>query len=278
MKRYAFLVFAFLICKTLAAQQVSEKEYAKHLKKVALSKEKGEVLVSLDTVYAAGTAQAILRKVLSADKDYSVKNLSGNELMYFRFNSFNEASHTSNIGSVEKNYYYEVIFPASKKRCEAGFMTVPQLAEFIIKNKLIQNNALNTPAVDSLISVLGNKYSAVQNKPLETFEREGEKTDYTLVERDKTKMVTLQNDKITQDERVVGRILTNTVEEGLITYYLYKIQLPDGTTVATAKHQSLGAEDVEIKTLKDNKIIRITKPEYWIDKAIIQYLVDNGYL
>lgn len=274
---WAFL-FIILFCKTIAAQGISEKEYSKHLKRIQQSKEKAEVIVSLDTIYNRGIAYALLRKVATADKDYSVKNLSGNELIYFRLNSFNDVTPTHNIGSVEKKYYYEMLFTPNKKRCETEFLSVAQLTNFLVKNNLVVNNDLNLLAADSLIAVKGNKFSEVQNKPLEIFQKQGEMKEFKLVERDKTKMIVIRNDEIEQDEKIIGRITIKKAEEGLIIYFLYTIQLLDGTTIASAKHQSLGSEDVEIKTMKDNKIIRITKPEYWIDKAIVQYLIDNGYL
>ncbi|MBC8045374.1 MAG: hypothetical protein H7Y00_01120 [Fimbriimonadaceae bacterium] len=278
MKMIFILLPVFFFIEIISAQQLTHKEYAKHLKKINQSKEEASVVISLDTIYNKGEAYALFIKVTSAGKDYSVKNLSGNELIYWRFNSYDNPEYTGNIGSVQKNYYYEIIFPANQKRCETEFKTVQQMGDFILENDLIHENGLNEDAVDGLIQAYGNKYSTKRNKPVQVFYGEDSGKEYKLAERDRTKLITLNNNLIEQDNIIIGSIESKTKNEGVVTYFNYTIKLQDGTTIATAKHQNYGAEDIEIKTMKDSKIIRLAKPDYWIDKTIVQYLIDNFYL
>jgi hypothetical protein len=278
MLRFVFLVIVIVFVKALTAQSVSLKEYVKHKKKIQASANDSSILVSLDTMYIAGKAIAVLHAVAGTDKDYSVKNLSGNELMYFRFNSFNNPEFTSNIGSTEKSYYYELIFRALKKDCEVPFMTLQEIAGFIVTGNLIANGVLNTASADSLTALYGKKVTQQQSIPVAVFKRDGEATDYAIIQRDKTAMIILRNNTIEQDGKTIGYMENKSEVVGAITYYTYYILLPGGKRIAEARHQSYGNEYLEIQTSKDSHIIRIVKPAYEVEKAILRYLIDNAYL
>lgn len=275
-------IFSILILtlsvSSISAQTISAKEYEKHLKKIKQSRLNNTVILSLDTVYDAGSEYAILRKTNPSGNDYSVRNLMGKELMYFRFNSFNEAEYSGNIGSQEKKYYYEIIFSASQKKCEVPSMNAAQIAAFIVDKRLIADGQIQKDAEAHCIETFGKKYSGEKNKPVQEFSSEIATSSYELVKRDKAKEIFIVNTSILQDDQTIGTIISETSQDNIITFIRYTISLPDGTMIAKAKTQSYGDENIQITTLQDAKTIKIPKPSYWVDKTILQFLVEKGYL
>lgn len=278
MRNFAFFLLLQCFVCSLYAQQYTSKEYAKHLKRIESSKEDAGIIVSLDTIYNTGIAYAQLKKSPGTDQDYSVKDLKGNEVLYCRFNSYSNAQPTGNIGSVEKKYYYQFICRASKQQFETENKTPQQLAEFVVQNNILKNDQLNEEAVNALTAQYGNKFSEQRTKPVEVFtgDRSGKK--YATVERDRKSLIVIRDKTIEQDGKHIGLIESTTKPEGVITYYVFRIMLPDKTLVAQAKYQSYGTGDMEIHSITDDKVVRIAKPDYDIDRAIVQYLIDNLYL
>ncbi len=95
---------------------------------------------------------------------YSVKNLDRKELMYITLKDAQSATNANlSPGMALTNnmpgYYYRVLFFNNKTTAEFSFVTSGRLAETILENNLIANNAVDTIAQNRFILINGNEFS-----------------------------------------------------------------------------------------------------------------------
>lgn len=153
-------ISAFLMLHFLAAQ-TSVKDLEKHRKEVEESLQKGTVAWSLDTVFKGGVPYCMLTKDGKGllYKGYSVYNLGGDELIYVKKEVYDDPKSTV------KQLYYAFNFLESGDVAEIdGSIEKDQIARFIVKNNLIEDEIVNPTAMKKLVQVFGTKISERVNK------------------------------------------------------------------------------------------------------------------
>lgn len=138
-----------------------------------------DVEVIDDTIYSKGIPVAILEtvKLGMGNYDFRLKNLMGDELIYFKLNSYNKPSTLPNGPATVIEQFYECLFLETKQIAEIGSTelgmsmvsktkTLNKIASLILENRLISNNTLGQKAVDNFIFKLGLKYSVERERIL----------------------------------------------------------------------------------------------------------------
>lgn len=138
-----------------------------------------DVEVINDTIFSSGVPFAVLEtvKLGMGNYDFRLKNLLGDELIYFKLNSYNKPNTLPNGSATVVVQFYECLFLESKQIAEIGgselgmsmvskTKTLNKLALIIIDNKLISNNMLDQKSVENFIFKLGLKYSAERERIL----------------------------------------------------------------------------------------------------------------
>jgi len=109
--------------------QMTPKEAEKHAKEVAKSRESGDIIWDYDTVFVAGVPNCIVYKVdkgAFAHDDYSIRSLTGQELIYVRYCTAIDYSqpHAPNTPPPTIGYY-SYIFYDTKNTGETYSTTRP---------------------------------------------------------------------------------------------------------------------------------------------------------
>lgn len=265
--RLLFLI-SLLFVTTRVSSQVSEKEMKKHHERVAESKEKGRVIVSLDTIFNSGTAYAILKeKKVNLQTEYTLSSLLGKELMYIQTEYVDDAKSASG-----KTYYKAFIFVGSSSRGE--IVMGGKVEKIIVEYDLVKDNDINPDGEKKFLLKNPPKYS---NKPQQVIVVAS--PQYNTVTRNRSMPIFVSGSEIKQDGKVIGTSTkTNSMNYGK-NNTIISIFLPDGTKVAEAIAEGINPKSFSTTTLKDNRTHSVNTATYGNEvKDIAKYLIDLQYL
>lgn len=257
-----------LLLTHYAYSQVSEKEMKKHRERVTESKDKGKIIVSLDTIFNSGTAYAILKeKKVNLQTEYTLSSLSGNELMYIQTEYIDDPKSASG-----KTYYKAFIFVGSGSRGE--IVMGGKVEKVIVEYDLVNDNDINPDGEKKFLLKNPPKYS---NKPQQVIVITT--PQYNTVARNRSLPIFVSGSEIKQDGKVIGSFTkTNSMNYGKSTTVI-TIFLPDGTKVAEASAEGINPKSFTAITLKDNHTHSINTATYGNEaKDIAKYLSDLQYL
>ncbi len=163
------LFIALLAFSTLNAQtKMTEKEAAKHMKEVQKSKDKGTSIWDWDTVYNNGIPYCIIYEVEKGafhHNDYSVRSLTGQELIYVKYDTYIDYSvpHQPNTPPSQSGYY-QYIFTDTKQVAE---LLMNRPFKEIVRNSLIDNGTtINSAAETAFLALYPRKYSQMVPPPV----------------------------------------------------------------------------------------------------------------
>jgi hypothetical protein len=122
--------------------------------------QKQKVTVDDDTVKVDGVPYCLLVKGPGMSYDFTVKSLTGEELMFMQFLEFNNPNKVNNSNPKGRVTYFEVTFFNDSRKCEVDAPGGKKfVAKIIVDNKLIKDNAIDPAAENKFILINGFKYS-----------------------------------------------------------------------------------------------------------------------
>lgn len=270
MKKYFFIILCCFVAIYADAQTKSEKIMKKHLEKVAKSKEKGTVVLSLDTIFKSGVPYAILKdkKEFFRVVEYNLFSLNGTELAYIPFECVDKTT----------DCYYTFVFLDSGKKGEIKPSFSFDIEEVIVENNLVNDTTLNAKAVDIFVLKHPQKLG-LEKRNNQSASNNTDGIRYEMVERDRDAMIQIFGERIEQGFKRIGTVKKTTWSADGKIGDLLSFYLPNGFKIAEAKQEDVTSDKYRIVTLKDNKFhyididnIAATKEE------IAKLLIDKYYL
>ncbi|MFZ5552887.1 MAG: hypothetical protein ACOZCO_07210 [Bacteroidota bacterium] len=264
-----FLILLFgMTISNVYGQAVSEKEFKKHQERVAESKEKGKVIVSLDTIFNSGTPYAILKeKKVALQTEYTLSSLSGKELLYIQTENIDDPKSASG-----KTYYKAFIFAGSGSRGE--IVMGGKVEKVIVEYDLVKDSVINPDGEKKFLLKNPPKYS---NKPQQVIVVNT--SQYNTVTRNRAMPIFVNGSEIKQDNKVIGTFTKTTDMNYGKSTTIIAVFLPDGTKVAEATAEGYNPKSFSTVTLKDNRSHSVNTTTYGNEvKDIAKYLTDLQYL
>jgi hypothetical protein len=272
------LFLAVLAFSTVNAQnKMTDKEAAKHMKEVQKSKDKGTSIWDWDTVYNNGIPYCIIYEVEKGafhHNDYSVRSLTGQELIYVKYDIYTDYAAAQPNSPAPQSGYYQYIFSDTKAVAE---LLMNRPFKEIVRNNLIDNGTtINSAAETAFLALYPRKYSQMAPPPMVA--PPVLVVDYTPVPRNRNGGLMILLNNISQDNVTIGNIQSSQSNyNGVITTTL-NIFLPNGTKVAVATNEGLNSHVWNMITMKNNAQIRITSSNGQDNMDIIKYLINGYYL
>jgi len=267
----------FIIGLTLfffsANAQPTEKQLKKHQEKIAESKTKNKVVLSLDTIYKSGVPYAVLKeKKVMLTSDYSLYSLTGKELVDIPYECVDDNNSASGMLC-----YYAFLFLQSGKRGEIEIGIGDKIEKIIVECDLVKDNDINPSGENKFLMKNPPKYSnKPQNNGTTVIVINNGNTStvtgdmYQTVERKRDATIYVFGEELKQDFKVIG---SAKKQQKTISFYL-----PNGTKIAEATSQNYNDTQWKIVTLKDNKVHN-TSTSFGSDtKDLAKYLTDLYYL
>ncbi len=267
MRVLLLFVAAFLCAGNIFPQKkYSKRLVRKHHQAVAASKEKGAIVLSLDTIFNNGIPYAILRKK---------KQLPYHAFCLYSLNNDSLILIQPRISiNREKTPYYEFRFVASDNVAETEKYYGYNIATAVVEYGLVKNNRVDPPAETKFLLKHPRKFS---NTTIKTYIADNAENKinsaniYELVLRNR-EVIFYYTDggTITQDYKIIGRY---KILEATLRFYL-----PNGIQVAEANANEGQPDSWKILTLKDSRsgIVKVVENDYL--KELIGYLIGNAYL
>jgi len=269
MKKYFLYCLLCLQTSISFCQNHSEKELKKHADKIANSKEKNSVVLSLDTIFNAGNPYAILKTEKSfLTKNYKLFSLKGVELAYLRFSTI----ETKNIN------YYAFLFFDLNKTAEVEMYIGINIPKIIVENNLVNDSTLNISSVNKFLMKFPQQYSQQTKTTVDITE---DATKYATVERDRKAMLQFFGSEIQQDFKVIGTVKETSNITGGKIYKVFTFKLPNGITIAEATQNDgdINNNSYKIVTIKNNLIANISINRFGADlEELTKFLIERYYL
>jgi hypothetical protein len=276
--KLSFMILALLAFSTLNAQtKMTDKEAAKHMKEVQKSKDKGTSIWDWDTVYNNGIPYCIIYEVEKGafhHNDYSVRSLTGQELIYVKYDIYTDYAAAQPNSPAPQSGYYQYIFTDTKQVAE---LLMNRPFKEIVRNNLIDNGTtVNAAAETAFLALYPRKYS--QMAPPPPVVSGPMVIDYTPVPRNRNGGLMILLNTISQDGVNIGNIQTNESNMNGVITVTQNFFLPNGTKVAMATAQGRGVHIWNVITMKNNAQITITSTNGQDNMDIIKFLINGYYL
>jgi len=223
-----------------------------------------------DTIYKDNVAYAILTKTGGLEATYSIRSLSNQEVAVAKFDA---AAKDANGRD-----YFRVTFleTGSVGHFPNSINIGRKLAEAVVENNLIVDNAINPEGENRFLALYPNRNP---QQPQIVLIAKSDAVDYTPVQRNRTSPISEMNGELKQGGVNIGTCKTSTAMSGGKSIATIKYFLPSGVQCAEATCDNIGAKSATIVTLKDNKTHTITiKNSAMKEKEIAEYLSGLMYL
>ncbi|MES2679151.1 MAG: hypothetical protein V4635_04665 [Bacteroidota bacterium] len=239
-------------------------EIKKHHARVRESRNKGTILLSLDTIFNKGIPYAILKeKKQMPYNSYGLYSLNNNKLILIQ---------TRISVNSDQTPYYAFMFVGSDKTAEAEKHYGFSIENEIVKSDLVINNQIDPFNETMFLVKFPGKFSDPSIKTYINEHDEGQKVNtdniYETVKRNRESEFFFKEGKIIQDYKIIGRY--KTIDTAIRFY------LPNGIQVAEAKEKGTGLW--QVFTLKDRKNGDLKTSGNNFTKELVGYLLDNDYL
>ncbi|MBK9192650.1 MAG: hypothetical protein IPM77_14770 [Crocinitomicaceae bacterium] len=272
MKKFGLIVF--LLSAVGYAQEFSEKDLKNHDKKVALSKEKGSVELSLDTIFNAGTPYCLFiqTKEVLGNKEFSVQSFDKKEHIYIKTDCVPNPTDPA-----KKDCFWLFLFMQSGSTGEVNGAFASGLPKIIVENNLITNNTINPDGEKRFLMLYPQKLSKPV-APVMTVNVVYNETAFPMVERDRTADISVYGTTIKQDFKEIGYYTEDSEATGGKVVKTITIYLPGGVKVATATYELASTELFQVYTEKDGKIMHVEVNPAKRMEQLCMFLVQRMYL
>ena len=279
----SLIISVFYFSLPAFSQNFSEKELKKHTEQVTKSKEKGIVILSLDTIFSKGVPYAIMKVEKSGFiKNYSVRSLKGEELIYVKSETY-ETPNTNRVNQYDAatitHKYYRFTFIKSKNvaEMESKGLKDKDMEEVIVMNELIDGGAfVSSDAETKFIARYPPTISGNVNQPVVV--NNIIVNNYNLVERNRSMQIFVSGADIKQDFKVIGTSQKSQQAANGTIIYTINVFLPDGVKIAVATSEGVSSKSWKVVTMKDNKVNYVESKFSDEIRSIAKYLVDSYYL
>lgn len=237
-----------------------------HATIVADSRSENMVVVSMDTIYKAGTPYGLFRsiEVNMLQSDHAVYALNGDELINITQSSPKSGNRT----------YQEYKF-LDRDANGSAFVEFAMSAMTIV-DRVVDNDLLNPAGLNRNNAVrFMLKYPDPDNRPKAPEANR-------MVDRNRSRPVRddFTERKIYQGDVLIGTYNTSRGAVNGTDITTATIYYRDGTVAAVARYKTFGSNNTEVTTTKDNKAHTIDGA--YVNRSnmeqAVQYLVDNLYL
>lgn len=171
-----------------------------------------------------------------------------------------------------KVLYYNYYFPDLNMNCdEIQLQNESQVHETICKYKLINSKGLDTFKVETFVAIKGNIKKKIEAA------KEAE-VNFKIVDRDKTKPISLVGNDIYQDGKILGTYEELTIESPAGSLKQFQVNNTMKQMVCLSTEIKKDSHIWRAHTKLDNKYIELnSKTKNDLDD-LIKYLIDNNYL
>lgn len=300
------IILLIFLLPVVGFAQVTPAKLKEHYKKVQQSREKNNVVTSLDTIFVGGTPYAVMIADDGAGlgvKDYTIYNLEGLDLIYISHDGYDKPNPAmTSTNGLEKVIYRTFKFLETEEECEIKWTLGQDLDEIIAKNNLLNGNELNKEAAHKFVVKNGKKFSEEKSHITVSISTNNTGNAYAnhysngyangtnpnvsgtttsnigLVERNRSAHLYIFGDKLQQDFKDIGFAKEKTELANGKSYRVIRVTLPDGTLIAEAKGESFNSSTLIVTTLKDNKKHSVSYSFGKQVEAVANYLIDHYYL
>ncbi len=129
---------------------------------LSFAKDKASIEIKEDSVFVDGKVYFVFEKVkyLPGTFNYFIKDLSGKKLAFLKFNDYNDPKEISSANPEGRETYYEVTFLESSQKAEIpAYARQIKMAEFIVKQNIVQNGTISKDSELEFILINGTPYS-----------------------------------------------------------------------------------------------------------------------
>jgi hypothetical protein len=255
--------------------------------------QKMKVTYDDDTIKVDGVPYAIMTKKSAGVLiyDYSVRNMSGTELIFFKVllrDTYGTRTYTA-YGQGQE-IYYEINFIASGGKAEMDHKSGKGLAKMVVENNLIKNNAIDYEAERRFMQVYHGHYPSseapVSNNSAPVVVNINNAPPQASTEQiapppapPKSKSpVTINGNEIIRDNNVIGKFREETTSS---TYsekqLLITVYSEAGDKIAEASAPVASPKEWYIKTFSDGKNFSILYDSPGEREKLFRYLADKNY-
>lgn len=270
MKNIFLFIALFAFTCAHAQLPLTPKQRARHERRVERSRKHGSVLWDCDTVYNGGVPYCILYEVShpgNPNYDYSVRSLSGKELIYVSYLPYMYIAPHPNPDITDLVGRYSYYFTDTRTTVSGSMQDVYQ--EVVKYNLIANGNAINPEGEAAFIKRYGGKrrqHEAITNP-------NGTTPDYTPVMRDHTAAISVTDGQIMQGDTNIGSV--KVIRDSLSTSI--NIYLPNGTKIAIATSLRSKPQNITVIAIKDNTRSTLTSDGDDV-MTVITYLINKGDL
>lgn len=260
---------------TAQAQTPNAKELKKHQEKVAESKAKNKVIVSLDTIFNSGVPYAVLDvKKKGLENNYTVKSLSGEELLLVPTECIDDPQNAS-----ARKCFWTFLFLASSKRGEVPKVIGTRVEDLIVEYDLVKNNAINPAGENKFLLRYPARYTVAAVPVSITVNTTGPATvTYTTVDRNRNAMMRSTGNEIKQDNKTIATFSKGSSMDLGKTTTTIVFLLPDGTRAAEVSGEGINPKTWRVVTMKDNQVHTVTSVKAQEELDIAEFLSGRFYL
>lgn len=301
MCKIALVLSISLLCLGITPMLAqSPKELARHEKEKENSRKRGDVIISLDTVFDSGTPFCRFRVLKSGlyNSEIRVFDLHDNEVLFIN----SEHYDTDGVPATTTDWKYYLVLTAlnTQQKVEMPYVYgATNIAKRLVQEGLFRQGELDTTVVRNLRLRYGSKFSEERArldsapKPAVTIVNGqpygspavvggtiGGASASPMVERNRSLPVMVFGNQVQQGGVVIGRITTSqwAVVGGVQRVIRYV--LPNGTLVAEAHTTAaIGFPCTwTVVTARDNRQHLVNGQPTQDETLIARYLVQNLYL
>lgn len=222
-----------------------------------------------DSIFKDGKAYALMSKSGGLEALYSIKSLSGTEIMLVKFDASAKDANGRD--------YYRVSFLGSGAtgHFPSSVNMGKKLAQAVVDNNLIVDNAANPDGEKRFLAVYpmrttGSTVIIVNNNS---------NVSYTTVNRSRNAPLFVNNGSIKQSGQVIGSYTSVSNSENGKTRTTITFSLPNGTVIAIATVEGIAANNCTVVTQKDNAAHQVNITNSTVkEKEIAEWLSENLYL
>jgi len=202
--------------------------------------------------------------LLGINKNYSIQNLEGKELVFMKFTTREKWNEESK--QYESKIYYDVHFSESGAKASLfkGFgLREKGAIKMLLKNNLILENSIDPAAEARYISVNNGSY--------------GTKEHASRIAKSNSPLV-IDGNKITQDGKLIGKfiekliVLDSSEELKVLTVYS-----EGGEKIGVAEVPVVDPMEWNVQTFSDGKITGLLYESPMEKEKLFEWLIDKEY-
>lgn len=171
-----------------------------------------------------------------------------------------------------KVFYYNYYFPDLNLNCDdIKMQNEAQVHETICKYTLLNKFGLDTLKVETFVAIKSNVKKKIE-------EAKNAEENFKIVERDKTKSISLVGNDIYQDGKIIGTYEELSIESPNGSLKQFQVYNTMKQMVCLSTEMKKDSHNWRAHTKIDNKYLELNSKSKNDLDDLIKYLIDNNYL